>query len=100
MSVVNRRIYRFWIWTPVPRGNLGASRRNLALITAIYSSPPSMTPLRIRMIEAPIRELTRLVRRRREASVEILHGDSRKWLFSEEAASTRLLLVSGLRVLN
>lgn len=66
MSVVNGRIYRFWIWgpSPVPRGNLSASPRNLALITAIYSSPPSMTSLRIRVIEAPIREFARSVSRR------------------------------------
>lgn len=60
MSVVNCRIYRFWIWAPASQGNLSASPRNLALITAIYPSPPSMTSLRIRVIEAPIREFAYL----------------------------------------
>lgn len=85
MSVVNRRIYRFWIWGPRnARGNLSASPRNLALITAIYFSPPSMTSLRIRVIEAPIRELTRPPRhaeKRREKTDDIIRDvDSWKLL--------------------
>ena len=54
-AVVNCQIYRFWIWAPASQGNLSASPRNLALITAIYPSPPSMTFPQIRVIETPRR---------------------------------------------